>query len=167
VSAANALVIYQPGGAPPLGWAETTRQNDLLRLMAWARLTVDLHPGPLFGRRSLESLLHGTPIVVPADSSAREHAERGSAGLWFDDVGTLLGCAEALLDPALRTTFATNGQRFAQGRYGSRGAFVAGVAGAVQSAANGRESVQGLAREALRFAGGDARSATMTSGRAR
>ena len=134
VSAANALVIYAPGAAPQ-GWAEATRHTDLLRLMAWAQVTVDLHPGPLFGRRSLESLLHGTPIVVPADSSAREHAERGSAGLWFDDVSSLLWATEALLDPGLRATLGAQGRSFAQSRYGSRDRFVAGVARAVRHAA--------------------------------
>ena len=38
------------------GWA-VQRSSDLARLMAWARVTVDLHPGRLFARRSVDSLL--------------------------------------------------------------------------------------------------------------
>ena len=55
------------------GWP-IERSSDLARLMAWARLTVDLRPGRLFARRCIESLLYGTPIVVPHEGRARQHA---------------------------------------------------------------------------------------------
>jgi hypothetical protein len=165
VSAANALVIHATGGAAPVTHIETTRHNDLLRFMAWARLTVDLYPGALFGRRSLESLLHGTAIVVPSDSSAREHADDGAGGLWFDDVSSLLWHTEALLDPALATQFAEQGRSYAHRCYGSRRGFVNGVADALFAAADGRRSVRDLAEEARRFADGGTPTAAVPSER--
>ena len=56
-------------------------------------------PVGLLAERCIESLLYGTPIVVPDDSRAREHAERGRGGLWFADPAELTWCVEALLDP--------------------------------------------------------------------
>ena len=92
--------------------------------MAWATVTVDLHPGPLFGRRCVESLLFGTPIVVPGDTIAREHAERGGGGLWFADAAELLWCVEALEDPGIRRTFAAQGHAYAEEEYGSTDRFI-------------------------------------------
>ena len=83
------------------GWP-IERSSDLDRLMAWARVTVDLRPGRFFARRCVTSLLYGTPIVVPEASRAREHAERGRGGLWFADAPELAWCVEALLDPTTR-----------------------------------------------------------------
>ena len=92
--------------------------------MAWARVTVDLRPGTLFARRCVDSLLYGTPIVVPHDSRAREHAERGRGGLWFADPGELTWCVEALLEPEVHDSFARQGQAYAEEEYGSTDRFI-------------------------------------------
>jgi hypothetical protein len=105
------------------GWP-IERSSDLARLMAWARVTVDLRPGRLFARRSIESLLYGTPIVVPHDSRAREHAERGRGGLWFANPAELTWCIEGLLDPAAGHTLGAQGRSYAEAEYGSTDRFI-------------------------------------------
>jgi hypothetical protein len=109
------------------GWA-IERSSDMARLMAWARVTVDLRPGRLFARRCVDSLLYGTPIVVPHDSRAREHAERGQGGLWFTNPSELTWCVEALLDPTTRDTFSAQGRDYAEEEYGSTDRFIERVA---------------------------------------
>jgi len=111
------------------GWA-IERSSDMARLMAWARVTVDLRPGRLFARRCVESLLFGTPVVVPHDSRAREHAERGRGGLWFGDPAELTWCVEALLEPSTRATFSAQGRRYAEDEYGSTDRFIERVSSA-------------------------------------
>ncbi len=111
------------------GWP-AERASDLDRLMAWARMTVELGPGAYFGRRCVTSLLYGTPIVVPASSRAREHAELGKGGLWFADAPELAWCVEALLDPAVRTALGGQGRTYAEREYASTERFVAEVVSA-------------------------------------
>jgi hypothetical protein len=168
VSGPSSLSVREPGGAPVQEWEEAIRSSDLLRLMAWAQVTVDLHPGGLFARRSLESLLHGTPIVVPADSSAREHAELGSAGLWFDNVGGLVWATEAMLDPTRRSVLGDQGQRYVQGRYGTTATFVSRIMAAIEDLAHGAEPLRRLGQEAVglvdRFATGEVRTTISPSG---
>jgi hypothetical protein len=105
------------------GWA-VERSSDMARLMAWARVTVDLRPDRLFARRCVDSLLYGTPIVVPHDSRAREHAQRGGGGLWFADPAELTWCIEAMLDPAIRSAFSDQGRSYAEREYGSTDRFI-------------------------------------------
>jgi hypothetical protein len=111
------------------GWA-IERSSDMARLMAWARVTVDLRPGRLFARRCVESLLYGTPIVVPHDSRAREHAERGRGGLWFKGPAELIWCVEALLEPSTHDTFSAQGRSYAEEEYGSTDRFIERVVNA-------------------------------------
>jgi hypothetical protein len=111
------------------GWP-IEKSSDLDRLLAWARFTVDLHPGPFFARRCVTSLLYGTPIIVPEDSRAQEHAKRGRGGLWFDTPSELGWCAEALLEPPTRDALSAQGRIYAEEEYGSTDAFIARVLGA-------------------------------------
>jgi hypothetical protein len=105
------------------GWA-VERSSDMARLMAWAQTTIDLRPGPLFARRCVDSLLYGTPVVVPDDSVAREHADRGRGGLWFHDPVELAWCVEAMLDGSTRDTLGAQGQAYAEEEYGSTDRFI-------------------------------------------
>jgi hypothetical protein len=105
------------------GWP-IERSSDLARLFAFAQVTVDLHPGTLFARRALDSMLYGAPIVVPHDSRAREHAQAGRGGLWFETTPDLLACIEALRDPMMHKSFAAQGLAYAEANYGSTGRFV-------------------------------------------
>jgi len=105
------------------GWP-IERSSDRDRLMAWARATVDLRPGRFFARRCVTSMLYGTPIVVPHDSRAREHAERGRGGLWFTNPTDLSWCVEAFLDPETRAVFSAQGRAYAEAEYGSSDRFI-------------------------------------------
>jgi hypothetical protein len=111
--------------------AGVARGTDLLRLVAWATSTVDLRPGSLVARRSLESLLYGGPIIVPADSRAREHAVLGRAGLWFYGPGDLAWCVEALFDDEVHGALSRQGRHYAETRYAGSGSFVDRVSRAV------------------------------------
>ena len=83
-------------------------RTDLWRLLAHARLTVDLAPGPLVARECVESLLYGVPVVVPAGTAGARLAALGG-GLWFGDEAELIGCVEALDDQQLHGTLAEQG----------------------------------------------------------
>jgi hypothetical protein len=120
------------------GWA-VERASDMARLMAWARVTVDLHPTRLLARRCVDSLLYGTPIVVPDESRAREHAELGRGGLWFSNAAELTWCVEALLEPSTGTTFGAQGQSYAQAEYGSTDRFIERVLASCGLASEPRE----------------------------
>jgi hypothetical protein len=135
ISATDALSVWHQGRLGE-GWP-VERSSDLTRLMAWARVVVDLRPGPLFGRRGVDSLLYGTPIIVPGNSRAREHAELGGGGLWFDTPGELAWCVEAMLDPEVRAVFSTQGRTYAEAAYGSTDAFIRRVLIAAGDAATG------------------------------
>jgi hypothetical protein len=125
------------------GWA-VERSSDMARLMAWARMTVDLRPGPLFARRCVDSLLYGTPVVVPEDSTAREHAERGKGGLWFANPVELAWCVEALLDRVTRNTLGAQGHAYAEREYGSTDRFIDRVVAATGLATAGQGAAAAL-----------------------
>ena len=102
-------------------------RTDLWRLLAHARLTVDLSPGPLIARECVESLLYGVPVVVPAGTGAARLAALGG-GLWFRDEAELLGCVEALDDQQVRDTLGEQGRSMAATWYGDAAGFVDRVA---------------------------------------
>jgi hypothetical protein len=97
VCATDALGVFGDGAARVS--ESVGRGTDLLRLMAWATATVDLRPGPVYARRCLQSLVHGTPVLVPAATRGREHAQLGRCGLWFDGPTEFLRATDALLTP--------------------------------------------------------------------
>jgi hypothetical protein len=105
------------------GWP-VERSSDEARLMAFAAVTVDLRCPELYGRAAVESLLYGTPIVVPDLSLAREHAQRGRGGLWFADPAELTWCIESLLDPIINESMRSQGRDYAENEYGSTDRFI-------------------------------------------
>lgn len=122
ISATDKFSVWHQGRLSE-GWP-IERSSDTMRLMAWARVVVDLRPGPLFARGCVESLLYGTPIVVPACSRAREHGELGRGGLWFDTPGELTWCVEAMLTPEVRSIFSLQGKAYAESGFGSTEGFI-------------------------------------------
>ncbi|MHB1712279.1 MAG: glycosyltransferase [Acidimicrobiales bacterium] len=122
VSATDRFCVWHQGRLSE-GWP-IERSSDTSRLMAWARVVVDLKPGPLFARRCVESLLYGTPIIVPGSSRAREHGELGRGGLWFDTPGELTWCVESMLAPEVRSVFSAQGKEYAEDMFGSTEGFV-------------------------------------------
>jgi hypothetical protein len=109
-------------------------RTDLWRLLAHAQVTIDLAPGPIISRECVESLRYGTPVVVPADSAARQHADAGG-GLSFTGFSELLACVEHLGEEGIRATASDQGRRYADARYGDPVAFVSQVARALQESA--------------------------------
>ena len=122
IAATDAFSVWHQGRLSQ-GWP-VERSSDMARLMAWARVTVDLRPGSLVARRCVESLLYGTPIIVPEDTRAKEHAELGRGGLWFSSPGELVWCVEAMLDNGTRHALGSQGSSYAEQRYGSTDAFI-------------------------------------------
>lgn len=117
------------------GLVSVDTRTDLWRLVAHARVTVDLAPGPLLARECVESLRYGVPVVVPAGGAAARLAARGG-GLWFRDVAELLGCVAALDDQERRDTLGAQGRQVAAERYGDPATFVQRL-GAALAAATG------------------------------
>lgn len=104
-------------------------RTDLWRLLAHASVTVDLAPGTVIGRECVESLLLGTPIVVPEQSTAAAHARSGG-GMTFSTVAEMLDAVELLSDEGTRSTLAVRGRAYADALYGD----VAGFVGRVERA---------------------------------
>jgi len=113
--------------------APITRGSDLLRLMAWARTTIDLAPGSLVARRCVESLLYATPILVPEGSKAHEHARLGCGGLWFETSDELVRCVDAVLDSNTAEELGKQGQGYAESKYGSTQSFIRQVSSVVEA----------------------------------
>jgi len=126
VSHRDAFCVWRRGQAQR-GWP-IVRGSDLDRLLAWATMTVDLHPGRLFARRCITSLLFGTPVVVPEGTRAQQHAERGAGGLWFAGPAELAWCVEAMLTPEIRMPLTRQGDAYARREFGDTAAFVHRVA---------------------------------------
>jgi hypothetical protein len=104
-------------------WART--RMNLWRLIARAAMTVDLRlPGPL-GREAIESMMLGTPVVVPEGSAAAEHAEAGNGGLWFAAPGEMLEQVRYLLDhEEERAALGAAGAMWAEEEHGQTERFV-------------------------------------------
>lgn len=102
----------------------TPTRINLWRLMAHAELTIDLRPAGPFGREALESMLLGTPVVVPEGSAAMAHARAAGGGLWYRDLGELLDASTALLDPALKARLGAQGAAYAAAHHGKMDDFV-------------------------------------------
>jgi hypothetical protein len=98
-------------------------RTDLWRLLAHAQVTVELAPGPIIARESIESLRFGTPVIVPDATVAADHAHLGG-GLAFGDVREMLAGVETLLDQSARDAYSREGSRYADAVYGDPSRFV-------------------------------------------
>ena len=112
--------------------APVTSATDLWRLMTWARCTVDLRPDRLLALHCIESMLFGTPVVVPDDSRAQQHAAASNGGLWYGDAAELTSCVEVLLDEGVASRLGEQGRLYATARYGPSSPFVDEVTAAVR-----------------------------------
>ncbi len=102
----------------------TPTRVNLWRLMAHAELTIDLRPAGPLGREALESMLLGTPVVVPEGSAAMAHVKAAGGGLWYRDLRELVDAAQALLDPALRARMGAQGATYAAAHHSGMDDFV-------------------------------------------
>jgi len=98
-------------------------RTDLWRLLAHASVVVDVAPGTIIGRECIESLLLGTPIVVPEESTAAAHAHSGG-GMTYSAVADLLDAVEFLSGEGARSPVADRGRAYAEEYYGNAGRFV-------------------------------------------
>lgn len=111
---------------------------DSWRWMARAIAVIDPEPQRLIGRSTVEALLYGVPVLVPADGGAsRRHAEAGNGGLWYRSYGELLAGVEALLEDDVRTTLGRQGQDYAAHRFTDTERYIQGVQQAVLGASEG------------------------------
>jgi hypothetical protein len=102
-------------------------RTDLWRLLAHARMTIDLAPGPVIGRECIESLRFGTPIVVPTLSVAHRHALAGGGQSYADYADLLEGVAR-LHDDAIHSSQAAGGRSYADALFGNPTRFVEAMA---------------------------------------
>jgi hypothetical protein len=112
------------------GVVSVDTRTDLWRLLAHARVTIDLSPGEIFGRECIESLRFATPVIVPAHSAAAAHAAAGG-GLTFSDMPGLLHCVEQISDDIVRSSLSADGRQYAERQYGDPRRFVDSVARAL------------------------------------
>lgn len=114
---------YAAGGHQVVLSVRPSRVN-LWRLMEHAEATIDLRsPGP-FGREAVESMLLGTPVVVPEPSAAMAHVRAASGGLWYQGVAELLDAVGALMEPALAARLGAQGQAYARAHHADTNGFV-------------------------------------------
>jgi hypothetical protein len=121
----NAMAAVWKGRALR-GVVPVDTRTDFWRLLAHANLTVDLAPGPLIGRECIESLRFGTPIIVPAESTANAHVVAGG-GWSYTDMADVLDRVEQGFDPSIRAAVSEKGRAYADKHYGDPDSFVASV----------------------------------------
>jgi hypothetical protein len=105
------------------GQVAVDTRTDLHRLLAHARTCVDLCPGEIISRECVESMLLGTPVIVPRSSRAVQLSVDG-AGLWFSGPGELLRGVEALAQPEVHRALSARAQELASSRFGDSASFV-------------------------------------------
>ena len=124
-----------PGTQRLAPWGRAPFSNsrvDIWRWMHRSTAIIDPDPAPLVGRVALESLMYGTPVIVPAASGAsRHHAEAGDGGLWYRSYDEMRACAQAMLEPEAAAVLGSQGRAYAEAAYGDTEAFVRRVRAAV------------------------------------
>ncbi|MHB8439402.1 MAG: glycosyltransferase [Acidimicrobiales bacterium] len=112
--------------------------GDLLRLIAWASVFVDVAPGPLFARETVTALQYGIPVLAPTSSRAAAHLS-GGRGMVFDNARALVEALGILDEPMNRRRLGEAGRRYAAKHYAGGEAFVERV----------RQALDGLSPSAL------------------
>ena len=127
---AHVVVIEDAGasvwkGRSLRGRINVETRTDLQRLIAHARILIDLAPGAVIARECVESLRLGTPILVPEGSAAEVHARVG--GMSFSDIPDCLAEVRRLMaDDALRSVSAA-GKAYADATFGRTDTAVSGL----------------------------------------
>ncbi|MCU1491577.1 MAG: hypothetical protein JWM85_2982 [Acidimicrobiaceae bacterium] len=127
----NVSVAEVDAGAWRISDAESTlalpvspSRVNLWRLMAHAVATIDLRPAGPVGREALESMLLGTPVLVPEGSASMEHAAAANGGLWYRDIGELFDSARALMSRPLRDRLSEQGEAYTTANHSGMDGFV-------------------------------------------
>jgi hypothetical protein len=105
------------------GTTSVDSRTDLWRLVAHARVCIDVAPGAVISRECVEALRFGTPIIVPADSPvAAAHAAVG--GLTYGNMSDLLHRVRECQDDTRRAELSVAGKSYADECYGDPEVFV-------------------------------------------
>ncbi len=97
---------------------------NLWKLLRHAEVCLDLRPQGTVGRETIESLMLGTPVVVPEGTVASEIAESSNGGLWYRDFRELFEATNAILDDtALRDRLSEQGREWATEVHGNHQRF--------------------------------------------
>ena len=91
---------------------------DFWRLLAHARVCVDLLPGRHLARECIESLRFGTPIVVPDGSGAAVAHAEATGGFTFADPDELLRAVATLQGESVRSSASARARLVANTHYG-------------------------------------------------
>jgi hypothetical protein len=118
----NGIASVWKGRALRGSTAVDTR-TDLWRLIAHARVCIDLSPGATLAKECIEALRYGTPILVPNEATAAAVHARSGGGLTYESMGQLVQCVTQLLDDTTRQTLSDAGRRYADSTYGDPIAF--------------------------------------------
>lgn len=100
---------------------------DLWRLLAHARVCIDLGPGPHIARECIEALRFGTPIVVPDQAGPAVFHAQASGGSAFGDPEELLTAVAGMKNEAKRSEVSDSGRRYSDSHFGDPTAVVARV----------------------------------------
>jgi glycosyltransferase involved in cell wall biosynthesis len=132
-----ALALIGPGAGSLPSSAGLVRQETVSRLDAWRWMNValaflDAEPDRMLGLDVLEAMLCGAAVLVPAHGgAAREHAELGNGGLWYQSDSQLRACLDALRSADLRLALGRQGRQYAESEYGNVDRFIGRVRDAI------------------------------------
>jgi hypothetical protein len=137
---ANVVVVEQAvasvwRGRALRGTTPVDTRTDLWRLVAHARVCIDLSPGSIVAKECVESLRYGTPIIVPSTSTSATVHARAGGGLTYSSMGELVQCVARFDDEGTRQSMSMAGQRYADATYGDPNALTAKVAEALLAVA--------------------------------
>jgi hypothetical protein len=107
-------------------------RTDLWRLIAHARVCIDLAPGETVARECVESLRYGTPILVPTGAGAAAVHARSGGGYTYASMGELVQGVDRMNHAATRQALSEVGRRYADATYGDPAAFTRQVAAVLQ-----------------------------------
>ncbi len=126
------------GGGTMIGKGETWSagppvrgRTDLWRLMARARVMVDLRAPAYFGREALESLMIGTPIVVPDQGAAGDHARSAGSRAYATKAEMVSATVDLCRPERGGSQIEDQGKAWATTRFGDRDRFVGRVRSAL------------------------------------
>jgi hypothetical protein len=97
---------------------------NLWHLMSRALLTLDMRLAGPVGEEAIESMMFGTPVIVPAASPAAGHAKAANGGLWYESEGEMLDQLRLLAsDEAVRRRLGEQGRDWAISEHGEADRF--------------------------------------------
>jgi hypothetical protein len=108
---------------------------NLWRLISHAVALVDIRPGGVIGREAIESLLIGTPVLLPVTSPSRFVVDESGGGYVFAGEDVLIDGLVRLTSGAGRSDVARRGREWAERVHRDQGRFVAEVTGRLFGAA--------------------------------